>query len=590
MTPPFGCLAVANRGEIALRVIRACRELGIRSVALHAPDDAGALHVREADAAAEVPSYLDAAGLAGAAAAAGAQALHPGYGFLAEDAALAEACAAAGVVFVGPSPAALRTLARKDEARRVAQAHDVPVLPGGSEPDSVGFPLLVKAAAGGGGRGMRVVREAAALDEAVEAAGREALAAFGDDAVLFERYVERPRHVEVQVLCDAHGAGVHVGERDCSVQRRHQKVLEEAPAPQLAEATREALGAAALRLAGAVGYVGAGTAEFLLDEDGSFFFLEMNARIQVEHPVSELVSGIDLVARQIEVAAGRPLGLRQDEVALHGHAVEARVYAEDPDHGFLPQAGRVLAVRWPSGPGMRVDAGIAAGDLVGTRYDPLLAKVVAHAETRALAFARLTAALDETVVLGVTSNLPFLRWLVRDEVLLAGPVTTRFLKERFHPQPAGALPEAVIEAADRFAAQEHGADPWRGRWRVALGPAGPDELAGRGDDGAIHVWRDGRTWRVSRQPLASADELAHAPSSGGGEEHASLNAPMPGTVLRVDVREGDEVAAHQRLLVLEAMKMEHPLTAPFDGRVGRVAAREGASVQAGDPLVEIVAR
>jgi 3-methylcrotonyl-CoA carboxylase alpha subunit len=585
----FDTIAVANRGEIAVRVIRACRELGLRSVALFAADDAGAFHVREADTAIEVPSYLDAPALAVAASVSGAQALHPGYGFLAEDAALAEACAAAGVTFIGPPPDALRALARKDEARRLAVQCDVPVVPGGDDPSGLDLPLLVKAAAGGGGRGMRIVRDPYQLDAAIEAARRESLQAFGDDTVLFERYVDHPRHVEIQILRDSHGHGIHLAERDCSVQRRHQKVLEEAPAPALPPELRSALGAAALRLAEAVGYVGAGTAEFLIDQDGAFFFLEMNARIQVEHPVTEAVTAVDLVRRQIEIASGAELELQQSDLVLRGHAVEVRLYAEDPDAGFLPQAGRVLQLELPSGPGIRVDAGVESGDVVGLRYDPMIAKLIAHGESREHALARLAGALDETVVLGVTTNLPFLRWLVRDEELRGGPVTTRFLEERWHPEPPGEPPAEVLAAADAFASRETSQSPWAGRWRTALPPVEAGLRVGRGDDGALHVWSGGRSYRVPRRTLGTVDELAHAPQTGGGEEHARLVAPMPGTVLRVDVQEGQEVRAGAQLLLLEAMKMEHPVTAPFDGTVARVGAAAGALVQAGDLLVELVA-
>ncbi|MDX6631482.1 MAG: acetyl-CoA carboxylase, biotin carboxylase subunit, partial [Gaiellales bacterium] len=409
MSPPFDCVAVACRGEIALRVVRACRELGIRSLALVAADERGAIAEREADAAAEVPSYLDAATLAVTAAAGGADALHPGYGFLSESPELAEACRAAGLAFVGPPAEALATLGRKDAARELAQRAGVPVVPGGADADDVGYPLLVKARAGGGGRGMRVVQAASDLAPAVEAAAREAAAAFGDRGLLYERYVEGARHVEVQILRDAHGTGLHLGERDCSVQRRHQKVIEEAPAPGVGRELRGELGAAALRLADAVGYVGAGTAEFLLAPDGSWYFLEMNARIQVEHPVTELVTSVDIVRRQLEIAAGLPLELQQGDVLLRGHAIEARLYAEDAERGFLPTSGSVLAVRWPRGPGVRVDAGVDGGDVVGTRYDGLLAKLCAHGETRARALARLRAALDDVVVLGLTTNLSLLR-------------------------------------------------------------------------------------------------------------------------------------------------------------------------------------
>jgi acetyl/propionyl-CoA carboxylase alpha subunit len=582
----FTRLAVANRGEIALRVIRACRELGIQSVALYAPDDAGVAHVRAADTAAAVVSYLDAEAVAAAARAAGAQALHPGYGFLSEDAALAEACAAAGVVFVGPSPPALRALARKDEARRLAASRGVPVVPGGEDPGEIGFPLLVKAAAGGGGRGMRVVREEGELGEAIAAAQREAEAAFGSPDVLFERYLQEPRHVEIQILRDREGHGVHLGERDCSVQRRYQKVLEEAPAAGVSPELRRALGASALGLAEAVDYVGAGTAEFLVEGD-DFYFLELNARIQVEHPVTEAVTAADLVRRQIEIAAGMPLGLEQEDLVLRGHAVEVRLYAEDPDHDFLPRAGRILDLAWPAGPGIRVDAGVERGDEVGTRYDPLLAKIVAHGEEREHAFERLASALDETRVLGLTTNLAFLRWLARDPELRTGPVSTRFLDRRWFPAPGEPPSPEVLEAAERFAAAEEGADPFVGRWRPGGDRRSPKLAVARDEAGDLHVWDGERSRLVKRGALDDAASLAHAPSTGGEAEHVRLTAPMPGSILRVEVAEGERVEARQPLLVLEAMKMEHPILSPIDGVVESVAAQAGASVQAGDALLSI---
>ena len=587
MTTPLKAVALACRGEIAVRLARACREAGCRSVALYEPADAGAMHVRVADASHEVGSYLDPDALAAAAREAGCDALHPGYGFLSESAELAESCARVGVRFVGPPPSALMWLARKDAARELAERAGVPVVQGGRSPDGLPYPLLVKAAAGGGGRGMRVVRDPGDLDEAIAAAGREAQAAFGDDTLLYERYVEEARHVEIQVIADAEGGAVHLGERDCSVQRRHQKVLEEAPAPGVGKELRAELGAAALRLAAEVGYVGAGTAEFLLEPDGSYAFLEMNARIQVEHPVTEAVTSIDIARRQLEIAAGAPLGIGQGDLVLRGHAVEARVYAEDPDAGFLPRAGRVLQLRWPAGPGIRVDAGIEAGDEVGTRYDPLLAKIIAHGENREWAFARLRTALEETVVLGVVTNIPFLRWLVAHPRLLAGPVTTDFLEREWTPVAPGPPAAEVLEAAAAFAARERGASPWTGRWRAAEPRAAPTLAVARGDDGGIR--------RVARRALAAG--RAEAPRRGGrarsrgsarGETGAArIVSPMPGAVLRVAVREGDRVAAHDLLVVLEAMKMEHPLTAPYDGVVRRITCREGEQVRAGGLLVEI---
>jgi acetyl-CoA/propionyl-CoA carboxylase biotin carboxyl carrier protein len=582
----FRRLAVANRGEIALRVIRACRELGVESVALFVPDDSRAVHVRAADDAVEVASYLDAGAVAAAAVEGRAQALHPGYGFLSEDAALAEACAEAGVVFVGPSPPALRALARKDEARRLGASRGGPVVPGGDDPAAVGYPLLVKAAAGGGGRGMRVVRSEGELEEAVAAARREAEAAFGSPDVLFERYLEEPRHVEIQMLRDREGHGIHLGERDCSVQRRYQKVLEEAPAPGVTAELRRALGASALGLAEAVDYVGAGTAEFLLDGE-NFYFLELNARIQVEHPVTEAVTATDLVRRQIEIAAGLPLGLDQEDLVLRGHAVEVRLYAEDPDAGFLPRAGTVLDLRWPAGPGIRVDAGVERGDVVGTRYDPLLAKIIAHGEDREHAFERLASALDETRVLGLTTNLGFLRWLAREPELRAGPVSTRFLDRRWRPSPEEEPPDEVREAAERYAAAEQGGDPFTGRWRAGERREPPALVVARDPAGDLHVWDGARSRVVPRRGLDDAAALAHAPSAGREAEHVRLTAPMPGSILRVEVAAGDRVEARQPLLVLEAMKMEHPLLAPIDGVVESVSVETGATVQAGDALLSL---
>ena len=589
MSPPFECVAVACRGEIAVRIIRACRELGVRSLALVAADERGAIAEREADAVVEVATYLDAATLAIPAAAGGAQALHPGYGFLSESPDLAEACRAAGLAVVGAPAEALATLGRKDAARELAQRAGVPVVPGGASAGDVGYPVLVKARAGGGGRGMRVVHEPGELAAAIEAAGREAVAAFGDGGLVYERYVEGARHVEVQILCDTHGAGIHLGERDCSVQRRHQKVIEEAPAPGVGRELRGELGAAALRLAEAVGYVGAGTAEFLLAPDGSWYFLEMNARVQVEHPVTELVTSLDIVRRQLEIAAGRPLQLEQGDVLLRGHAIEARLYAEDADHGFLPTSGTVLAVRWPRGPGIRVDAGVDGGDVVGTRYDGLLAKLCVHGETRARAVARLRAALDDVVVLGLTTNLPLLRAVAGDPEFERGGVDTGWLERTWQPLPDGTAPPEAQAAADAFAAVDHGASPWQGRWRSGVATAAPSEPVARAEDGSLHVWLDGRDVRVERGPLGEPEQHARRGAGATAAGAARIAAPMPGAVLRLEVAEGDEVEERAVLLVLEAMKMEHPVWAPFAGRVTHLACREGQQVSAGELLIELAA-
>jgi acetyl/propionyl-CoA carboxylase alpha subunit len=533
-------LLVANRGEIALRVFRACRAEGVETVAVAPPDDRGALHARSADALVEVASYLDPAEIVRAARAADADAVHPGYGFLAESAELAEAVLDAGLTWVGPPPAALRAGGDKLAAKETARAVGVPVLPGGS-PEEVGFPLLVKAAAGGGGRGMRVVRAAEELEAALAAAQREAAAAFGDDTVFCERYLERPRHVEIQLLADRHGAVVALGERDCSIQRRHQKVLEESPSPALDPDLRARMGAAAVAFARAIGYESAGTAEFVLD-GRDFFFLELNARIQVEHPVTELVTGVDLVREQIRAADGEPLSTLVTDCHLHGHAVEVRLYAEDP-RTFLPQTGRLERLRLPIG--VRVDAGVEEGDEVGTGYDPLIAKLIAHAETREAALARLAAALRETEVSGVTTNLPFLRWLVAHPLVRAGRVSTAFLTE--HP-PLSEPPAAAPARA------------WAGAWRLNLPAPAP-------------------------APAPDVDAVAR--DQGGAAEPAAIAAPMPGTVVRVLVAAGATVAARQPLVVLEAMKMETPLVSPYDATVRAVHVAEGDRVASGALLVEL---
>jgi 3-methylcrotonyl-CoA carboxylase alpha subunit len=534
---------VANRGEIALRIFRACRAEGIETVAVVAPDDRGSLHGRRADATVEIGSYLDAAEHVRAAREAGADAVHPGYGFLAESADLAEEVLAAGLTWVGPPPAALRAGGDKLAAKRTAAAAGVPVLPTGT-PAEIGYPLLVKAAAGGGGRGMRIVRGPDELDDAVEAARREAAAAFGDDTVFYERYLERPRHVEIQLLADTHGNVVALGERECSIQRRHQKVLEESPSAALDPILRARMSEAAVAFARAIGYVGAGTAEFVLDSAAAngrdFFFLELNARIQVEHPVTELVTGVDLVREQLRIADGNML--QATESYLHGHAVEVRLYAEDP-RTFLPQAGRIERLRLPAG--IRVDAGVEEGDEVGTSYDPMIAKLVAHGETRVEAYDRLAAALRQTEVGGVVTNLPFLRWLAAHPLVRAGRTTTAFLTE--NPP----LAEHATRAPDR---------PWSGAWRLNLPAPAPRPV-----------------------PTVEDATYEHGPTS----EQSTVTAPMPGTVIKVLVEPGARVAARQPLVVLEAMKMETPLVSPYDADVVAVHVAEGDRVAGGAVLVEL---
>jgi acetyl/propionyl-CoA carboxylase alpha subunit len=544
---PIARLLVANRGEIALRVFRTCRRLGIETVAVVAPDDRGSLHARSADDVVEISSYLHSEEHVRAATVAGADAVHPGYGFLAESADFAAAVEAAGLTWVGPPPEALRLGGDKLAAKRIAREAGVPVLPDGT-PDEIGYPLVIKAAAGGGGRGMRVVRSAAELEESLAAAEREAKGAFGDGTLYCERYLERPRHVEVQLLADGHGNVVALGERDCSVQRRHQKVLEEAPAPSLDESIRGEMLAAAVAFGRALGYRGAGTVEFVVS-DGRFSFLELNARIQVEHPVTEAVTGLDLVAEQLRIAVGETLAT--DCYKSEGHAVEARLYAEDP-RTFLPQAGRIERLRFPSNSllqgaafGVRVDAGVEEGDEVGLAYDPMIAKLVAHGRSRDDALERLAAALDETEVAGVPTNLPFLRWLVTHPVVRAGEATTAFLVE----QPPLSPPSPL-----------RAPEPWRRPWRLNLPvprPVSPPDV----------------------------DEAAHGRSAVHGE--SAVSAPMPGTVIRVEVVPGDTVQARRPLVVLEAMKMEIPVHSPFEGTVTVVHVAVGDRVAGGTPLVEL---
>jgi acetyl-CoA/propionyl-CoA carboxylase biotin carboxyl carrier protein len=524
---------VANRGEIALRVFRAARELGLGTVAVVAPDDTGSLHARSADETVEIASYLYSEEHIRAAKLTGADAIHPGYGFLAENGDFAEAVQAAGITWIGPPPDALRAGGDKLAAKRIAAEAGVPTIPETGEP-----PLIVKASAGGGGRGMRVVRAHVELDEAVQAARREAKAAFGDDTVYLERYVERPRHVEIQLLADEHGTVLSLGERDCSVQRRHQKVLEESPSPALDPDLRARMSDAAVRFAQAIGYVGAGTAEFMLD-GRDFYFLELNGRIQVEHPVTEAVTGIDLVQWQLRIAAGEALDIRPE---LRGVAVEVRLYAEDP-RTFLPQAGRIEKLRLPTS--VRVDTGVVEGDEVGTSYDPMIAKLIASGATRDEALDRLAQALAETEVSGVTTNLPFLRWLVAHPALRAGETTTAFLVE-YPPlsAPPAALPDQV----------------WRGAFRLNLRSPAP-------------------------QAPPDVDAAAHAHGARAGS--STITAPMPGTVIKVNVHEGSTVAARDPLVVLEAMKMETPRLAPYDATVKTVHVEEGDRVAGGALLVEL---
>ncbi|KRE94391.1 carbamoyl-phosphate synthase subunit L [Nocardioides sp. Soil774] len=636
---------IANRGEIALRVMRTAHRLGWACVAIHTDLDADAPHVRAADRAVRVGSYLDINEVVAAARESGAGYVHPGYGFLSERAPFARALAEAGIALVGPSGDVMDAMGRKDAAREVAVAAGVPVVPAyalDDDPATLAYPVLVKAAAGGGGKGMRVVRSAAELPEARAAAAREAASSFGDDTLLIEKYVESGRHIEVQVMGDTHGTVLHFFERDCSTQRRHQKVLEEAPAPTISEQQRAAITAAAVALAQQCGYTGAGTVEFLLDNaTGEFYFLEMNTRLQVEHPVTEEVvrartaSGaqrVDLVELQLRVATGEPLSIAQDDLVLEGHAIEARVYAEDSFNGFLPQAGRTSIVRWGSGDGVRVDHALEPEQEVSTSYDPMLGKVIAWGADREAARATLVAALDGTAILGITTNTGFLRALAASDEFRDTTIDTAWLDHHEVPAPdaglarvLGAWTEVLL---DTLPGSRHGAGgPWQADgWRMGADPA-PDTVV-LGDALVVvdrhrgTVTHDGRTHDV--RLVSAADHTVHALVDGRAE-HAVLNvqrdlvdvvhrgqrwvwerpdpfgdhvgtvgdgtllAPMPGTVLAVHVADGQQVAEGETLGVMEAMKMELALKAPFAGTVTTVGAAAGDLVKLGAVLFTVEA-
>jgi acetyl/propionyl-CoA carboxylase alpha subunit len=612
---PIRSLFIANRGEIAARITRTCERLGIRAIV--PPTD----HPGDLD-------LLDIGAVVSAARAAGADALHPGFGFLAENADFAEAVIAAGIRWVGPPPEAIRTMGDKAAARRLAASRKVPVLRGYDGADQsdeallaaagdVGFPMLVKPAAGGGGKGMRTVRGREALPDAIAAARREAALAFGDDRLILEHLVVGARHIEIQVLFDSHGTGLALGERDCSIQRRHQKILEETPSPAVGDVLRQQLAGAALTLARAVGYVGAGTCEFLLDGRGRATFLEMNTRLQVEHPVTEMVTGRDLVADQLRVAAGEQLSdmMPAPDAMPHGHAVEVRLYAEDAEHGFLPATGRIEALGWPTGEGVRIDAGIEPGTEIGSRFDPMLAKIVAWGPDRPAAFERLRQALDETLVLGVVTNLRFLRWLVRQPVVLDGEARTDVLHRIWPPDhwaEASAVPdEAWFEAARtlldvRAGPGESRADPWSGGWRLNAAPsirlesegltrsiAAPDtsgatarRLAVRAGD-TVHLDLAGRSVAFRMAPPPDVDEAARAAAAHGvtgAAGAAEVVAPMPGAVLTVHVEVGQAVAVGDPIITLEAMKMEHVVAAAIAGRVADVRVRPADQVSRGQLL------
>ena len=632
----FDTVLVANRGEIAVRVMRTLRRLGIRSVAVYSDPDANARHVVEADTAVRLgpaaarESYLDIAKVLDAATRTGAQAIHPGYGFLSENAEFAAACERAEVVFLGPPARAIQVMGDKITAKNAVKAFDVPVVPGVAKPglsddeliaaaEDVGYPVLIKPSAGGGGKGMRLVDDPTRMPDALLGARREAASSFGDDTLFLERFVLRPRHIEVQVLADTHGNVVHLGERECSLQRRHQKVIEEAPSPLLDPQTRARIGAAACDTARSVDYVGAGTVEFIVSADrpDEFFFMEMNTRLQVEHPVTEAITGLDLVEWQLRVAAGEKLGFAQEGIELHGHAIEARVYAEDPARGFLPTGGRVLQVAEPSAAGVRVDSSLLPGTLVGSDYDPMLSKVIAHGEDRDEALAKLDGALAQTAVLGVQTNIEFLRFLLADERVQAGDLDTALLDERvadFAPLPAA---DDVLAAGGLYRQwaldRRARGNPWAvpTGWRVGGAPAPvrtemrtplrsetvsvwgpPDDARVQVGAGKIHSARvqvDGSRidvtldgvrreyrWAEADRHLWIADERGtwhlreaeeHKIHRAAGARQAEILSPMPGSVIAVQASSGAEVVEGDVVVVVEAMKMEHSLSAPVSGRV-----------------------
>jgi len=654
-------LLIANRGEIACRIMRTCRRLGIETMAVHSSADARARHVRAADTAvaiggpAPADSYLRGERIIQAALAAGVDAIHPGYGFLSENADFAHACAEAELLFVGPRPETIRSMGSKSEAKAIMEDAGVPVVPGyhGAEQsatrlaahaEAIGFPLLIKPSAGGGGKGMRVVRSADGFADALAAAQREAMKAFGDQAVILERFIERPRHVEVQVFGDRHGNIIHLWERECSTQRRYQKVIEETPSPLLDEPTRLRMAEAAVEAARAVSYQGAGTVEFIVSPEREFWFMEMNTRLQVEHPVTEMVTGLDLVEWQLRVAGGEPLPRAQAEILRRGHAVEARIYAENPASNFMPSTGRIRRLRAPDRhPAIRLDAGIEQGDEVSHHYDPLLAKLIVHGLDRKECIARLREALASTAIAGVATNLPLLRAVAAHPLFEAGAVDTGFLDRELEdvlwnvpappmtvlsaaawriardlPRPAdthdpwspwaagdgwrlsgaGGVPVRLLDAAGRRhelrlevrgdGVRVHGEDEHLdahvedlGDGRLRLRCAGLDaEALVTADTGRIYVGLEDHGWDFIIEPL-------HANEAAESELDTHPVAPMPGTIVAVKVRAGERVAAGQPLLIMEGMKMELTLAAPLAGTVERVLCAEGDSVDAEAVLVDI---
>jgi 3-methylcrotonyl-CoA carboxylase alpha subunit len=641
----FRSVLIANRGEIACRIARTAKRLGMRTIAVYSTADAGALHVRSCDeahfigAAEPRESYLSIERLIGLAKTAGAECVHPGYGFLSENADFADACAGAGIVFVGPPPAAMRAMGLKDHAKSLMEKARVPVVPGyhGDRQDAkflkekayeIGYPVLIKPAAGGGGRGMRRVDKHADFETALEGAIRESQSAFGSNRVLIEKYVASPRHIEIQIFADRHGNAIHLGERDCSLQRRHQKVIEEAPALGMTAELRAQIGAAAVAAAKAVGYSGAGTVEFVADctrglRADAFWFIEMNTRLQVEHPVTEEITGLDLVEWQFRVAAGEKLPLTQQQVRVNGHAIEARVYAEDPEHGFLPSTGKIVALDLPRD--LRVDSGVEAGGEVSPFYDAMIAKLIAHAPTREAALGQLAAALDRTLIAGVRSNVAFLAHLCRADAFRQGKVDTGFIDRNL--ASFGAVPQEADKAAVALGvahllktasavdpAEDDALDfdsPWAAHDGFQLGGVrsvavpvvadgestsatityandGPrvavDGVAAANDATVFQAGDEAYVLRRGRQTRVRLKDVAAATAAASGSDGV-IKAPMHGKVLELLAKVGDHVASGERLAVIEAMKMEHTLRATFAGIVMQVPVGTGAQVVEGAPIM-----
>ncbi len=666
----FRKVLIANRGEIAVRIMATCRQMGIRTVAVYSEADRNARHVREADEAYEIgaavaaQSYLRGDKIIEVARRCGAEAIHPGYGFLSENAEFVEVCQQAGIVFIGPGAAAMRLMGSKIAAKRIAQEVGAPTVPGYSgesqdsevlrqEAERIGFPLLIKASAGGGGKGMREVGREEEFLAQLEGAKREALGAFGDDTVFLERLLLQPRHIEIQILADGQGKVIHLGERECSIQRRHQKIIEESPSVALTPELRREMGEVAIRIARAAGYVNAGTLEFMLDEDGHFYFLEMNTRLQVEHAVTEYVTGLDVVRQQLLIAAGEPWRLTQKQIEPRGHAIEARLYAEDASNGFLPSTGTLTGYAEASGPGVRVDSGCERGDEITQYYDPMIAKLIVYGENRAAASARLQDALEQFAIFGVITNVALLRSISMHTAFREGRTYTNFLEVYglLAPREEGEIADDILLVAALSDLQQDeerqntARNPWKtlGPWHMIGGArvvsyryqereyrinVQPDQydqqkqqawkitvnghdydgvMGTRGNNGLFLLTRDGgqmrahvqrderetqiiREGRLYRLQRRQAPEVSSSMQGGAiGSTQRTLTAPMAGTIVRVQVREGDVVEAQQVLVILSAMKMEHAISAPYTGKVKRIFFAEGAVVKGGATVVEMEA-